>query len=151
MRLRMTWMGIGIVDVIGVNAWLAVTHDPCIIWVLRSIKVTWGHWPRLTSQWSIANRHMFSGVSWGAESEFVVHCSQKRPQTTSSPSPWSIIVIRRIWILTVTAITASEGDAVLLRSTTQGRIQRIVFFGGGGASLGGGGLTYLHYQVSPRI
>ena len=61
-----------------VNAWLAVAHDPCIIWVLRSIKVTWGHWPRLTSQWPIANRHMFSGVSWGAESEFVVHCSQKR-------------------------------------------------------------------------
>ena len=49
---------------------------PCIIWVLRSIKITWGHWPRLTSQWPIANRHMFSGVSWGAESEFVVHCSQ---------------------------------------------------------------------------
>ena len=30
-----------------------------------------------------------------ATGQFVVHCSQKRPQTTSSPSPWSIIVIRR--------------------------------------------------------
>ena len=25
------------------------------------------------------------------------------------------------------------------------------FFGGGGANLGGGGLTYPHFQVSPRI
>ena len=90
----------------------------CIIWVSRSTKVTWGHWPRLTSQWPIANRHMFSGVSWGAETESVVHCSQTRPQTTCSPSPWSIIVIWPTWILTVSAITASEGDAVLPRSTT---------------------------------
>ena len=89
---------------------------PCITWVPRSSKVTSGHWPRLTSPWPIANRHMFSGVSWGAKSEFVVHCSQKRAQTTSSSSPRSIIFIRPIWILTVTAMTASEGD-VLLRST----------------------------------
>ena len=34
------------------------------------------------------------------------------------PSPWPIIVIRPIWILTVTAMTAGVGDAVLLRSTT---------------------------------
>ena len=83
--------------------------DPwlCTTWVSRSSKVTWGHWPRLTSQWQIANRHMLSGVSWGAESEFVVHCSQKRLQTTSSSSPRPIIVIRSIWILTVTAVTAS--------------------------------------------
>ena len=46
---------------------------PCITWVSRSSKVTRGHWPRLTSQWPIANRHMISGVSWGAESESVVH------------------------------------------------------------------------------
>ena len=58
----------------------------CIIWVSRSTKVTWGHWPRLTSQCPIANRPMLSGVSWGTESEFVVHCSKKRPQTTSSSS-----------------------------------------------------------------
>ena len=90
----------------------------CITRVSRSTKVTWGHWPRLTSQWRIVNRHMFSGVSWGAKTEFVGHCSQKRPQTTSSPSPLSIIVIRPIWILTVTAMTASEGNAVLLRSIT---------------------------------
>ena len=77
-----------------------------------------GDWPRLTSQWQITNRHMFSGVSWGAESEFVVHCSQKLLQTISSSSPRPIIVIRSIWILTVTAVTASGGDAVLLRSTT---------------------------------
>ena len=31
---------------------------PCITWVLRSSKVTWGHWPRLTSQWPITNRHI---------------------------------------------------------------------------------------------
>ena len=49
------------------------------MWISRSIKVTWGHWPLLTSQWPIANRHMFCGVSWGAESEFVVHCSQNVP------------------------------------------------------------------------
>ena len=47
---------------------------PCITWVSRSSKVTWGHWPRLTLQWPITNRHMLSGVSWGAESEYVVHC-----------------------------------------------------------------------------
>ena len=83
--------------------------DPwlCTTWVSRSSKVTWGHWPRLTSQWQIANRHMLSGISWGAESEFVVHCSQKRLQTTSSSSPRPIIAIRSIWILTVTAVTAS--------------------------------------------
>ena len=46
----------------------------CARWVSRSTKVTWGHWPRLNSQWQITNRHMFSGVSWGAESESVVHC-----------------------------------------------------------------------------
>ena len=94
--------------------------DPwnCTKWGSRSTKVTWGHWPRLNSQWQITNRHMFSGVSWGAESESVVHCPQKRLQTTSSPSPWPITVIRPIWILTVTAMTAGEGDAVLLRSTT---------------------------------
>ena len=61
---------------------------------------------------------MFSGVFWGAESEFVVHCSQKRLQTTSSSSPRPIIVIPSIWILNVTAVTASGGDAVLLRSAT---------------------------------
>ena len=51
--------------------------DPwhCTRWVSRSTKVTWGHWPRMNSQWQITNRHMFSGVSWGAESEYVVHCS----------------------------------------------------------------------------
>ena len=39
-----------------------------------------------------------------------------------------------------------------LFEANQGRIQRSVFFwGGGGASLGGGGLTYPHFQVSPRI
>ena len=91
---------------------------PCITWVSRSSKVTWGHWPRLTSQWPITNRHMLSGVCWGAEPESVVHCWQKRLQTTSSPTPWPIIVIGPISILTVTAMTASEGDAVLLRSTT---------------------------------
>ena len=48
----------------------------CIIWVSKSTKITWSHWPRLTSQWPIANRHVFSGVSWGAQSEFVVHCSK---------------------------------------------------------------------------
>ena len=32
-------------------------------------------------------------------------------------TPWPIIVIGPIWILTVTAMTASKGDAVLLRST----------------------------------
>ena len=94
--------------------------DPwhCARWGSRSTKVTWGHWPRLNSQWQITNRHMFSGVSWGAESESVVHCPQKRLQTTSSPSPWPITVIRPIWIWTVTAMTAGESDAVLLRSTT---------------------------------
>ena len=60
-----------------------------IILVSRSTKVTWGHGPRLTSQWPIANCRMFSWVSCGAESKFVVHCSQKRPQTTSS-SPSSL-------------------------------------------------------------
>ena len=51
----------------GCNPW----H--CARWGSRSTKVTWGHWPRLNSQWQITNRHMFSGVSWGAESESVVH------------------------------------------------------------------------------
>ena len=46
----------------------------CARWVSRSSKVTWGHWPRLNSQWQITNWHMFSEVSWGAESESVVHC-----------------------------------------------------------------------------
>ena len=93
---------------------------PCITWVSRSSnsKVTWGYWPWLTSQWPYDHTHMLSGVSWGAESESVVHYCQKRLQTTSSPSPWRIIVIGPIWILTVTAMTASEDDAVLLRSTT---------------------------------
>ena len=53
---------------------------PYITWVSRSSKVTWGHWPRLTSQWPIANRHMFSGVSWSAESEFAVQCSKNVPR-----------------------------------------------------------------------
>ena len=66
----------------------------------------WVDWPRLNSQWQITNRHMFSWVFWGAESEFVVHCSQKRLQTISSSSPRPIIVIRSIWILTFTAVTA---------------------------------------------
>ena len=50
--------------------------DPwhCDRWGSRSNKVTWGHWPRLTSQWQITNQHMFSGVSWGAESESMVQC-----------------------------------------------------------------------------
>ena len=50
--------------------------DPwhCDRWGSRSNKVTWGHWPRLTSQWQITNKHMFSGVSWGAESESMVQC-----------------------------------------------------------------------------
>ena len=75
---------------------------------------TWGHWPRLASQWPIANRHMFSGVSWGAESEFVVYCSKHVPKTTSSPSPWSIIVVQPIWILTVTAMIVMPFYLVLL-------------------------------------
>ena len=41
------------------------------------------------------------------------------------------------------------GLVLVLVYPRQGRIQRIVFFGG--ASLGGGGLTYPHFQVSPRI
>ena len=50
--------------------------DPwhCARWGSRSTKVTWGHWPQSNSQWQITNRHMFSGVSWGGESESVVHC-----------------------------------------------------------------------------
>ena len=81
------------VDLNGDNWWdwcqYLTRCDPwnCTIWVSRSTKFTWGHWPRLTSQWQIANRHVFSGVSWGDESEFVVICSQKRLQTTSSPFP----------------------------------------------------------------
>ena len=51
---------------------------------------------------------------------------KKRFQTTSSPSPWPIIVIGSILILTVTAMTASEGDAVLLRSTTLLRMLHVV-------------------------
>ena len=119
-----TWRARGAIDLNG-DSWCdwcqyMTSCDAwhCIIWVSRSTKVTWCHWPQLASQWQITNRHMFSGVSWGTESEFVVHCSQKRPQTTSSPIPWSFIVIRPIGILTDTAITASEGDAVLLRSTS---------------------------------
>ena len=76
----------------------------CTWWVSRSTKVTRGHWPRWNSQWQIANQHMFCGVSWGAESESVVHCSLNRLQTTSSTSPWPIIVIQPTWILTVTAM-----------------------------------------------
>ena len=69
----------GIVDEIGVNTWLDVTLDTApdeFLGQLRSPEVTD---PRLNSQWQITNRHMFSGVSWGAESESVVHL-----QTTSS-------------------------------------------------------------------
>ena len=69
----------GIVDVIGVNTWLAVTLDLAsheFLGLRSRSKVTWGHWPRLTSQWPMANRHMLSGASRGAESESVVHCWQ---------------------------------------------------------------------------
>ena len=44
--VRLTWMLI--VDVIGVSTWLDVTLG-IASWVSRSTKVTWGHWPRLTS------------------------------------------------------------------------------------------------------
>ena len=50
------------------------------------------------------------------------------------------------------------GEGVFYRIThqcssdfRQGRIQRIVFFLGGGGNVGGGGLKYPHFQVSPRI
>ena len=73
-----TWRGA--IDLNGDSWWDWCQYmtgcDPwhCARWVPRSTKVTWGHWPRLNSQWQITNRHMFSGVSWGAESESVVHC-----------------------------------------------------------------------------
>ena len=73
-----TWRGA--IDVNGDSWWDWCQYmtgcDPwhCARWGSRSTKVTWGHWPRLNSQWQITNRHMFSGVSWGAESESVVHC-----------------------------------------------------------------------------
>ena len=73
-----TWRGA--IDLHGDSWWDWCQYmtgcDPwhCARWGSRSTKVTWGHWPRLNSQWQITNRHMFSGVSWGAESEFVVHC-----------------------------------------------------------------------------
>ena len=51
-----------------------------ITWFSRSTMVIWGHWPWLTSHWPIPNRHMLSGASWGAESEFVVHCSKNVPK-----------------------------------------------------------------------
>ena len=73
-----TWRGA--IDLNGDSWWdwrqYMTGCDPwhCARWGSRSTKVTWGHWPRLISQWQITNRHMFSGVSWGAESESVVHC-----------------------------------------------------------------------------
>ena len=73
-----TWRGA--IDLNGDSWWDWYQYmtgcDPwhCARWGSRSTKVTWGHWPRLNSQWQITNRHMFSGVSWGAESESVVHC-----------------------------------------------------------------------------
>ena len=73
-----TWRGA--IDLNGDSWWDLCPYmtgcDPwhCARWGSRSTKVTWGHWPRLNSQWQITNRHMFSGVSWGAESESVVHC-----------------------------------------------------------------------------
>ena len=76
--LNATWRGA--IDLHGDSWWDWCQYmtgcDPwhCARWGSRSTKVTWGHWPRLNSQWQITNRHMFSGVSWGAESEFVVHC-----------------------------------------------------------------------------
>ena len=73
-----TWRGA--IDLNGDSWWDSCQYmtgfDPwhCARWDSRSTKVTWGHWPWLNSQWQIANRHMFSGVSWGAESESVAHC-----------------------------------------------------------------------------
>ena len=73
-----TWRGA--IDLHGDSWWDWCQYmtgcDPwhCARWGSRSTKVTWGHWRRLNSQWQITNRHMFSGVSWGAESESVVHC-----------------------------------------------------------------------------
>ena len=73
-----TWRGA--IDLNGDSWWHWCQYmtgcDPwhCDRWGSRSNKVTWGHWPRLTSQWQITNQHMFSGVSWGAESESMVHC-----------------------------------------------------------------------------
>ena len=83
-----TWRGA--IDLNGDSWWDWCQYmtgcDPwhCTRWVSRSIKVTWGHWPRLNSQWQKANRHMLSGVSWDAESESVVHGSLKRIHITSS-------------------------------------------------------------------
>ena len=76
--VKATWRGA--IDFNGDSWWDWCQYmtgcDPwhCARWESRSTKVTWGHWPRLNSQWQITNRHMFSGVSWGAESESVVHC-----------------------------------------------------------------------------
>ena len=62
-----TWQGA--IDLNGDSWWDWCQYmtgcDPwhCARWGSRSNKVTWGHWPRLTSQWQITNRHMFSGVS----------------------------------------------------------------------------------------
>ena len=73
-----TWRGA--IDLHGDSWWDWCQYmtgcDPwhCARWGSRSNKVTWGHWPRLNSQWQITNRHMFSGGPWGAESESVVHC-----------------------------------------------------------------------------
>ena len=62
--VRLTWMGI--VDVIGVNTYMtSCDYWHFIIWVSRSTKVTWVHWPRVTSQWPIANRHTF--IVWFPE------------------------------------------------------------------------------------
>ena len=76
--INATWRGA--IDLNGDSWWDWCQYmtgcDPwhCARWGSRSTKVTWGHWPRLNSQWQITNRHMFSGVSCGAESESVVHC-----------------------------------------------------------------------------
>ena len=76
--INATWRGA--IDLNGDSWWDWCQYmtgcDPwhCARWGSRSTEVTWGHWPRLTSQWQITNRHMFSGVSWGTESESVVHC-----------------------------------------------------------------------------
>ena len=76
--INATWRGA--IDLNGDSWWDWCQYmtgcDPwhCARWGSRSTEVTWGHWPRLTSQWQLTNRHMSSGVSWGAESESVVHC-----------------------------------------------------------------------------
>ena len=116
-----TWRGA--IDLNGDSWWDWCRYmtgcDPwhCARWVSRSTKVTWGHWPRLNSQWQITNRHMFSGFPEVLNLN-LWSLSLKTSPNHFFPSPWPIIVIRSIWILTVTAMTAGEGDAVLLRSTT---------------------------------